>query len=95
MNEFRLLSSQIEYFVRFSEIDKGVTIDTKVAGQNESDFILSASFVQLDQVVPLVIIENDNTFEVFGTIYKIRKYMNSVESSWVTVTVQAGLSSLS
>lgn len=65
MDEFRLFSGQIEDSMSISKVNKGVSIKAEVTCQNETDFVLSASLVEFDQVFSIVIVKNNNAFEVF------------------------------
>ena len=60
----------------FSEVNECITIKSEVTCQNEADFILSAGLVKSDQVFSIVIVEDNDTFEVFGADNKLNRYMN-------------------
>lgn len=53
-----------------SKVNKGVSIKAEVTCQNETDFVLSASLVEFDQVFSIVIVKNNNAFEVFRAGFK-------------------------
>jgi hypothetical protein len=52
--------------VCFSEVNKSVSIQTKVTGQDKTDFMVSAGFVEFDEVFSIVIVANNDAFEVVG-----------------------------
>lgn len=65
MNEFWLFSSQIKDLMSISEVYESVSVKAEVACQQKTDFIFSASFVKFYQVFSIVIVENNDAFEVF------------------------------
>jgi hypothetical protein len=70
VDQFRLFTSQIKDSVCFSEVNKSVSIQTKVSGQDKTDFMVSAGFVEFDEVFSIVIVANNDTFEVVGAELK-------------------------
>lgn len=66
VNKFWLFSSQVEDSMGFSEVNESVSVKAEVTGQNKADFILSASLVKSDQVFSIVVVEDDDAFEMFG-----------------------------
>jgi hypothetical protein len=72
MDESGFFSCQIEDFVSISEVNKSVAVETEISCQNESNLVLSASFVQLDQVLSIVVIENNDALVVFRADFKFK-----------------------
>jgi hypothetical protein len=56
--------------VCFSEVNKSVSIQAKVARQDKTDLMASAGFVEFDEVFSIVIVANNDTFEVVGAELK-------------------------
>jgi hypothetical protein len=52
--------------VGLSKVYKSVSVKPKITGQNKTDFIVSASLVEFDEVFSIVMIKYNYAFEVFG-----------------------------
>jgi hypothetical protein len=55
-----------------SEVNESVSIKAEISCQNKTDFILSAGLVEFYQVFSIVIVKNNDAFEVFGTGFKYK-----------------------
>ena len=67
VNQLGLFTSHIKDSVCFSEVNKSVSIQAKVAGQDKTNFTVSAGFVEFGEVFSIVVVADNNAFEVVGT----------------------------
>lgn len=80
MNQFALFSCAVKDFVFLPEIYECESVKTEVASIDKSFVEEMHSFVEVDEVIFIVIVENNYAIKVFRAELVII-YINSIESS--------------
>lgn len=58
MNGLLLLAIGVNNFVVVSEVNKSEAIESKIAGIEEANIILSAGIIELDEILPVIVIDH-------------------------------------
>ena len=85
VNRFRFFSSSVKDAVAISEVNKCETVESQVACIDETKIFFMESFVQFDQIISVVVIEDHNAFVMSGS-KSGKGYMDSIESSVAMLT---------
>ena len=85
MNRFAFFSSTINDSMFFSKINKGESIQSKIASIDETMIFFMNCFSKFDNIVAIVAIKYNYTFEVANSMLS-KSYIPSIASLFATVT---------
>lgn len=95
MDGFLLLTIRVDDLVVLSEIYEDETIETEIATIEEANIVLPTSFVELDQVLSIIMIKHHNTIIVGRTEIMGNAYICSIVAFLEMSTMTPGFRSLS
>lgn len=75
VNKLWLFSSSVKDSVRFSEINESITIESQISSQYKSNILISTSFIQINQILFLIIIQHYNTLKVVWSMINLNVHV--------------------
>ena len=92
MNRLPLFPCGVEHLMSVSIIDEGVAIESEVACEDEADAFGVAGVVEIDEIVPVVAVDDDDALVIGGT-WLDGTYMNPMSLLLAMSTTTLGFRS--